>query len=231
MKQYQHILFDLDHTLWDFDRNSRETLEELFLTFELANLGSFTCTDFCTTFSIINRQLWAQYNLGKYDQQKLRTERFKLILGELGVAEAHVPATLADEYLRLCPTKPHVFPYTVEILAYLQQRYALHILTNGFSDVQAIKLKSAGLTGYFLEVVSSDTIGFKKPSKEIFEYIVHKIGADPADCLMIGDNLEADIQGALNAGIDCVFFNPGGISHEKQTTYEIGCLSELKNLL
>lgn len=231
MKHYKHILFDLDHTLWDFDKNSRETLVELFHTFELASLGSFNCNDFCDTFCTVNQQLWALYNRGAYDQQRLRTERFKLILAELGVAEELVPSALADEYLKLCPTKPHVFPYTAEVLQYLQQRYALHILTNGFSDVQAVKLRSAGLTNFFIEVVSADTIGYQKPSREIFDYVIDKIGASCDECIMIGDNLEADVKGALNAGIDCVFFNPSGTRHQTKTTYEISCLSKLKDIL
>lgn len=231
MKRYQHILFDLDHTLWDFDKNSRETLTELFATFELASLGSFSCTDFCDTFCTVNRQLWDRYHRGEYDQQRLREERFRLILTELGVAAERVPAALAGEYLRLCPTKPHVLPYANDILQYLQQRYSLHILTNGFSDVQAIKIKSAGLADFFKVVVSSDTIGYKKPSREIFDHIVEAIGASPGACIMIGDNLETDIKGALNAGLDCIFLNPTKLHHQEPTTYEIACLSELKAIL
>lgn len=231
MRRYRHILFDLDHTLWDFDKNSRETLVDLFQTFSLSNLGNFTCNQFCDTFRTVNNQLWDLYNQGKYDQGKLRSERFKLILTQLGVDEAKVPLDIADEYLRLSPTKPHILPYTLDVLKYLQDHYILHILTNGFSDIQAIKLKSAGLTDFFVEVVTSDTIGYKKPNREIFEYLLKKIGAQSEECVMIGDNLETDVKGARNAGIDCIFFNPLGIKHQEETTYEITCLSELKNIL
>lgn len=231
MKKYKHILFDLDHTLWDFEKNSKETLIELFQSYELSSLGSFTCEQFCDTFQLVNNQLWHLYNKGEYDQEKLRNERFKLILTQLGVKEVLVPVGIADEYLRLCPTKPHIFPYALDVLKYLQDHYILHILTNGFSDVQAVKLKSAGLTDFFVEVVTSDTIGYKKPSREIFEYLLKKIGAHSSECIMIGDNLETDIKGARNAAIDCIFFNPLGIEHQEETTYEITCLSELKNIL
>lgn len=230
IKRHQHILFDLDHTLWDFERNSQETLTELYQTFALADLGSFSCEQFCGTFREVNHRLWDLYNRGEYDQARLRSERFHLILTRLGVEEEQVPASMADEYLRLCPTKPHVFPYTIDILKYLQSRYALHILTNGFADVQALKLKSAGLTDFFVEVVTSD-IGHKKPSREMFEYMLRKIKAQHQDCIMIGDNLEADIRGAQQAGMDCIFFNPLKVEHQEKVTYEINCLSELKNIL
>lgn len=231
IKRYKHILFDLDHTLWDFEKNSRETLVELFQVFGLSDLGNFTCDQFCDMFQVVNNRLWDLYNQGKYDQGKLRSERFKMILTQLGVEEMQVPISITDEYLRICPTKPHVFPYALDVLKYLQDHYVLHILTNGFSDVQAIKLKSAGLTDFFMEVVTSDTTGFKKPSREIFQYLLKKIGADSNECIMIGDNLEADIKGARNAGIDCIFFNPLRIEHQEETTYEITCLSELKAIL
>lgn len=142
-----------------------------------------------------------------------------------------MPTDIAEEYLRLCPTKPHVFPYCNDVLRYLQENYMLHILTNGFADVQAIKLKSAGLTEFFVEVITPDATGHKKPSREIFEYMLEKVKARDEDCIMIGDNLETDIKGARNAGIDSVFFNPLGIKHKEKITYEITCLSELKEFL
>ena len=229
--KYKHILFDLDHTLWDFEKNSRETLIELFGQFSLGELGNFTCNQFCDTFTLVNHRLWDLYNRGEYDQQKLRSERFRLILTELGVAETKVPADIAEEYLRICPTKPHIFPYTTEVLTYLQERYILHILTNGFADVQAVKMKSAALTDFFVEVITSDATGYKKPSREIFDYLLQKIGAAPEECIMIGDNLETDIKGAQNAGIDCIFFNPLGLKHQANTTYEITCLRDLEQIL
>lgn len=229
--QYKHILFDLDHTLWDFEKNAAETLRELYDSFQLATLGTFGVEEFCQTFHKVNYHLWYLHQKGEFDQAILRAERFKMIFTELGVAQASMPLRIAEAYLRLCPSKPHVFPYTHDILQYLGGRYDLHIITNGFADVQWIKLESAGLKGYFKHIVTSDDAGFRKPDPGIFRYTLEKIGTAPADCIMVGDNLDTDIAGARAAGIDCVFFNPGQIPHKSITNHEISCLSELSEIL
>lgn len=231
MPKYKHILFDLDHTLWDFEKNATETLGELYETFQLKALGNFSVQEFCQTFHKINYRLWELHQLGDYDQTRLRADRFKMIFTELGVAEAHIPHAIKDEYLRLCPAKPHVFPAAHDVLAYLQARYQLHIVTNGFSDVQHIKLSSAGLTDYFTHIVTSDGAEFRKPNPAIFRHVLELIGAKASECIMVGDNLLTDIAGAQNANIDCIYFNPKKIPHEATTTYEIYNLNELKGIL
>lgn len=231
MKPYRHLLFDLDHTLWDFDKNAAETLGELYDSHQLAKLGSFSVQQFCDTFITVNRSLWKQYDQGDYDQQRLRSERFGLILTQLGVAADRIPVKLADDYLRVCPTKPHMMPHTVATLDYLRQHYQLHILTNGFAAVQAIKLKNAGLTDYFTEVVSSDTTGHRKPHRPVFDYLLDRIGATSRECVMIGDNLETDVRGAREAGIDQIYYNPKRTKHQEQATHEVACLSELRHIL
>lgn len=231
MKYYHHLLFDLDHTLWDFKRSATETLGELYDTYRLATLGNFSIQQFCDTFEAVNYYLWGLYNRGEYDQQRLRTERFGMILTRLGVAGGRVPEGLAEEYLRICPTKPHVMPHTVATLDYLRQHYRLHILTNGFAEVQAIKLRSAGLSEYFDQVVASDTTGHRKPYQPIFDHMVRQLKTDRRRCLMIGDNLRTDILGAKNAGIDQVFYNPERLPHEENVTHEVACLSELRIIL
>ncbi|MEK6476268.1 YjjG family noncanonical pyrimidine nucleotidase [Catalinimonas sp. 4WD22] len=231
MSKYKHILFDLDHTLWDFEKNATETLCELYENFQLTSLGNFSVQEFCQTFHRVNHHLWALHQQGAYEQSKLRSDRFKKIFSELGVAETLVPHSIQDEYLRICPSKPHVFPFTHDILEYLKERYQLHIVTNGFSDVQHIKLKSARLTDYFTHIVTSDGADLRKPRPGIFKHLLELIGADVSECIMIGDNLLTDIAGAHNANIDCIYFNPNKVSHRTRTTYEIYCLSELKGIL
>ncbi len=231
MPKYKHILFDLDHTLWDFEKNSTETLCELYETFQLMAIGNFSAEDFCQTFHKVNYQLWELHQLGDYEQSRLREDRFNIIFKELGVAETHVPPTIKDEYLRLCPSKPHVFPSTHDILEYLQDRYQLHIVTNGFSDVQYIKIKSAGLTDYFTHIITSDGAELRKPNPAIFRHLLELIAARASECIMVGDNLLTDVAGAQNADIDCIYFNPKKIPHETSTTYEIYQLSELKGIL
>lgn len=231
-KKYTHILFDLDHTLWDFDRCATETLEELYQTYQIQSLGCSSATEFCRVFHQINFRLWDLYNRGEYDSERLRNERFFLIFDELGLDhDTALPPVLAREYLALCPTKAHVMPDTLATLDDLQERYQLHIVTNGFSDVQAIKLRSAGLTDYFQTVTTSDEAGYRKPHKLMFRYTLDRIQATPDQCIMIGDNLEADIQGAKNAGIDHIFFNPKKLTHSFSVDCEISSLRELITIL
>lgn len=235
MPGYKHIFFDLDHTLWDFDKNSAEALCDLYEKFGMAGRYRFSTDDFYKAFREVNFHLWRMHQLGNYGQAELRAERFPMVFGRLGFEASGLDAeemtALAEAYLQLCPTKPHVFPHTHEILTYLQSRYQLHIITNGFSDVQVTKLKSAGLSTYFREIVTSDDAGFRKPQPDIFHYLLRRISAECSECLMIGDNLETDIDGALAVGMDCIFFNPAKIHHQAKSTHEITCLSELKGIL
>jgi putative hydrolase of the HAD superfamily len=228
---YKHIFFDLDHTLWDFEKSATETLRELYISFELATLGDFGVEEFCQAFHKVNYHLWYLHQKGTFDQATLRKERFKMIFSDLGISHAKMPLTIADAYLQLCPSKPHVFPYTHDVLNYLGKRYDLHIITNGFADVQWIKLRSAQLVSYFRYIVTSDDAGYRKPDSGIFRHTLTLIDAQPAECIMIGDNLDTDIAGAQHAEIDCVYFNPQKLSHQATTNYEISCLSELKGIL
>jgi putative hydrolase of the HAD superfamily len=231
MKTYQHLFFDLDHTLWDFEKNSEETIIHLFEEFNLARFGDFTCTDFYKKYSYVNKRLWQQYNAGKIKQQELRDTRFKSTLVKLGVKDALVPAGLDAAYISLCPTKTAVFPFTHETLSYLQSKYELHIITNGFKESQYLKMASSDLHRYFKEIITSECSGCTKPNRQMFEYALNKTNVSAAESLMIGDNLEADILGAKNAGIDQVFFNPERKRHNQKVTYEISCLSELMDIL
>lgn len=231
MPKYKHILFDLDHTLWDFEKNATEALSELYGTYQLTQVGSFSVEEFCQTFHKVNYDLWERHERGEYDQTRLRADRFKLIFTELGVAEVHMPLNIKEAYLKLCPSKPHVFPFAHDMLTYLKSKYQLHILTNGFSDVQHIKLKSASLHEYFTHVITSNGADLRKPNAAIFEHALQLIGTQASDCLMVGDNLLTDIAGAQNANIDCVYFNPKKTPHKASSTYEIHCLSDLKGIL
>ena len=124
-----------------------------------------------------------------------------------------------------------MIPDTFEVLDYLKGRYQMHIITNGFDDIQDTKLNSSNLRGYFDKVFTSEAVGFKKPSKEMFEKAVNLIGTTKKSCVMIGDNIETDIKGAINASLDVIFFNPENINHELTVTHEISSLVELKTIL
>lgn len=231
--KYKHIFFDLDHTLWDFEKNSTEVLSQLYDYHNLISFDKFTKQDFCTKFKEINHQLWSSYNKKHLDRASLRKNRFSFVMEALGAKGEQVSKKLAEDYLQRCPTMHHVFPYTQEVLHYLknEKKYVLHIITNGFEDVQHIKLKSSGLTPYFQEIITADAAGYQKPDKEIFGYALSRIKCREEECIMVGDNLEADITGAKNALIDQVYFNPSKQPHKETITYEICCLSELQQIL
>lgn len=231
MKTYTHILFDLDHTIWDFEKNSEETIYTLYEQFGLAEFGKFSSVSFYKKYKFVNERLWALYGKGKISQKELRESRFVKTLVGLGLHPHQVPKGIAEAYLSICPTKTAVFPFTYEVLEYLQGKYHLHIITNGFKDVQAIKMNSSKLNNYFKEVVTSECCSYKKPDKRIFDYTLERIKGVPGECIMIGDNLECDVDGACASGIDQVFFNPNKIKHSRKPTHEISCLSELKAIL
>jgi len=228
---YKHLLFDLDHTLWDFERNSGETLIELYSFYNLDQFNKFSSDDFLQKFKEVNTTLWEWYDRNEIDRMYIRNNRFKMVLTQLGLDSKDIPEDISEVYLSICPTKGNVIPDTFEVLDYLQGRYHMHIITNGFDDIQDTKLNSSNLRGYFDKIFTSEAVGFKKPSREMFEKAVELIGTRKSSCVMIGDNLETDIKGALNASLDVIFFNPDNIPHELQVTYEISNLLELKTIL
>lgn len=232
MKTYRHLFFDLDHTLWDFETNATETLHQLFYDYDLARHGTFTLSQFTTRYNEVNHALWRLYQTNKISQQQLREIRFTRTLTRLGVAEADIPADISARFTNILPRKSAVFPHTHEVLQYLRGRgYHLHLITNGFEDVQHIKLASSNLTDYFEEVITSEASGCLKPDPRMFAHALAKAEANPTESLMIGDNLECDVLGAYNAGIDQVYFNPDKRRHAAEVTHEISSLDELYNIL
>lgn len=230
---YKHIFFDLDDTLWDFRRNSKETLEELFEHYSLAEAGKEVIDreQFLTEYYIINQELWKQYRENAVDHQTLRVLRFEKIFTHFGIdAPKQLAQRFSHDYLGIAPTKPHLCDYARELLDYLKGKYELHIITNGFSDVQSIKIESAQLGDYFDVVVTSGCTGYKKPSTQIFEYALQQAGAQTQESIMIGDSLEADIVGAKNSALDHVFYNPLQKEHKEEVHKEIASLKELMEI-
>ena len=229
--KYRHLFFDLDHTLWDFEKNANETLHTLYERHDFARYGTFSVNEFVSVYSDINHALWRLYQSNKITQSQLREARFTRTLTRLGVPEAEIPATISAEFTDILPQKTAVFPHTHEVLDYLRPRYRLHLITNGFQDVQGLKLVSSGLTDYFEEVITSEHSGHLKPDPRMFAHALARTGATAAESLMIGDNLECDVLGASNAGIDQVYFNPSKRRHFNTITHEISSLRELKDFL
>ena len=233
MSKYDHIFFDLDHTLWDYVGNANETLGDLYDRFDIGGLTGKDEDAFSAQFHSVNREMWDLHDKGKINKAAIRKERFRWLFDQLGASHVGEELTreISNEFIKICPTKGKVLPYSIELLDYLLGNYRLHIITNGFSDVQHVKLRSSGMEDYFDQVIISETVGYKKPDKRIFEYALSTTGALPERSMMVGDNLETDIMGARNASLDQAYYNPEKEPHDRSITYEISSLGELKSIL
>lgn len=229
-RPYKCVFFDLDHTLWDYECNARETLLDLHTSYSLYGKG-IDFEEFHQKFKTVNFNLWQLYDRGLIDNEVIRHERFKQVLEHFNAHEQKLSAVLSEEYLYGCPKKANLVPYAKEVLDYLSAHYSLTVVTNGFEEIQTVKLLSGKITHYFDHVVTSQKAGFKKPSKEIFDYALAINDLQCHEVIMIGDNLITDIGGARNASIDTVFYNPDEVPHREQVKHEIRCLSELQNIL
>ncbi|WP_420385148.1 YjjG family noncanonical pyrimidine nucleotidase [Roseivirga sp.] len=231
MSYYQHIFFDLDHTLWDYDTNASEALFELYDHYQFAQLNAFSKEELVATFFEVNHHLWDLYNQHRIGRGDIRKRRFPQIFQKLRVSEEHLPENLEKEYIALAPTKPAVFPHAFEVLDYLAGKYQLHLITNGFNDIQQSKLKHSKLEPYFGYVITSESSKARKPNPRIFEVALELTGADVFHCMMIGDNLDADIAGAKRVEMDHVWFNPNKIATNVAVQHEISNLLQLKSIL
>jgi putative hydrolase of the HAD superfamily len=232
MKQYKHLFFDLDHTLWDFDANSKHTLRELYHKLDLEQRGVYDFDLFHSNYIAHNEKLWERYRNGFIRVDELRLKRMWQTLLDFKIGDQMLAETMSNQFLDMLPTRTKVFPHTFEILDYLTNKgYQLHLITNGFEKTQHSKLKYSGLQKYFIEVITSEGSNSLKPQKEIFEYAMEKVRCAAGECIMIGDSLEVDIQGAINAGIDQVFVNHLCIECTIKPTFEIYSLKELENIL
>lgn len=231
MNLYQHLFFDLDRTLWDYDKNASEALEEILENHGLmATIENFD--NFWMYFEKHNNEVWDLFKNGQIDKEVLRNQRFELTLNDFGIDDSILAQKLNEDFLILSPKKSRLMDGAIEILTYLNKnRYRLYILTNGFTHIQQIKLKESGLQNYFDRVFTSDKIGTSKPHRRMFEYAVKSVNAKKKESLMIGDDLQVDILGAQSFGMDQVYYNPKKLIHSELPTYEIVNLSELKSIL
>lgn len=232
---YKHLFFDLDHTLWDFEANSRQTLEELYDSLELQKRGVDDFDRFHKNYLAHNDKLWSRYRNGYIKVDELRWKRMWLALLDFKIADEQLARQMGVIFLDLLPTRKLLFPGTMEILDYLAQKnYELHLITNGFEKTQHSKLKNSGLDKYFNQVITSEGSNSLKPHKEIFEYAFEKTKALPAESIMIGDTMDVDILGGMNAGIDQVHVNhltkEVEVIEGKKPTYTVFTLKELESI-
>lgn len=230
-KKYRHIFIDLDKTLWDFDSNSLETMREIFLKYDLKSRGIDNIGRFMEKYMHINEMLWSVYRKNGIKKEVLNIRRFEMTLNEFGIDDLIMATHIAEDYVTLSPLKNILFPHTVQALDYLRQKYPLHIITNGFEEVQQKKLDVCDLRKYFITITTSEEAGVKKPEVEIFNYALRKAGASPQESLMIGDDLKVDIHGAREIGMDTLFFNPSNEEHRELVNYEIRSWKEIQGIL
>lgn len=229
MKHAKHLFFDLDHTLWDFEKNSSETLRELYDEMNL-KVHITDLNEFIATYQKINAQYWDLYNHGRATKADVRTGRFKDTLTHFKFPNAErFAATIGNAYIERSPQKKYVFEGAHETLTYLKARYQLHIITNGFTEVQFLKLKNCDLTHFFDLILCTEEVGVNKPNSLVFETALERTQALPSESVMIGDNPETDIKGAQNCGLHTILFNPH-FTHYEIDSLQINSLRELTKL-
>jgi putative hydrolase of the HAD superfamily len=231
MNKYQHLFFDLDHTLWDFDSNARATLTSIYSKFNLQSRVNAGFDDFYQKYLFHNHELWERYHKGLISAEDLKWKRMWRTMLDFKLADEPLARELSAAFLEILATQVIVFPHTFEILDYLtEKKYSLHLITNGFEKTQWSKIQNCGIDKYFTHVITSEGSNSLKPKKEIFEYAMNKAGANVSQSIMIGDNLDADIQGGMNAGMDTIFVNHIKSDCPISPTYTVTHLQQLEDI-
>ena len=232
MTKYQHIFFDLDNTLWDFDKSSILAFEKIYEIFQLINYNIPSAAHFHHTYFEHNNRLWELYRQGKIDKEFLKDERFRLPLKDYGIINDNLAHDLGESYTDFAARMVALVPNTIEILSYLKEKnYNIHLITNGFLEVQSIKMQASGLDKYIDKTFVSEVVGYKKPDHRIFYHAMENVGANIENCVMIGDDLSVDILPAKEIGIHHIYFNRKQIPHNETLECEIRDLIEIKNLI
>lgn len=230
MKQYSHLLIDLDHTLWDFDANCRETLEMLYNSYKLRSKGINSVNTFFKQYLKVNNKQWSLYNENKITKEEIREQRFVEVLGYFGVQDKQLALELEDKYLDICPKNGLLVDGARAFLEHVKNDFELIIITNGFNVTQGIKMDCSNISNYFSTVFTSESTGFKKPDPRFFEHVLHELGVSKEDCLVIGDNPNSDIHGANRMQIHSCWINTQGYKKRMSSTYYVDTMHELIKL-
>ena len=231
MNKYQHIFFDLDHTLWDTDKNSAESLHEIYFELNLQAQGIEPLGEFLTCYRSHNEKLWGLWSENKIGPDALRINRFLHTLRDFNIDDVELAEKMSRMFIARTPYKKHILPGAAKILNYLKEKYTLSIITNGFRDSQIIKLRESGMHSYFERIIISEEVGFNKPDPAIFHHAMRAEKLSCKQCIMIGDSFEADVAGAFAAGIDQVHLNPHKTPVAFKPTHTIERLDELMRIL
>lgn len=223
----KHIFFDLDHTLWDFEANSKKTFSYIFKK----NGLEIEFNDFIEVYQPINHRYWKLFREDKVSKAQLRYGRLREAFQAIDFkSDDELIHLLSEEYITYLANHNALFENAIPVLEYLQPKYKMHIITNGFEEVQHRKLKNANLLPFFDKIITSEKVGVKKPNPRIFEYALNITGAVKGESVMIGDNFEADILGAKNMGMQVIFCKFNGESATEEVS-SVDNLLELKNFL
>ncbi len=229
-KKYRHLFFDLDRTLWDFDAAAEVAFERIYEKYDLKALGVPSAHEFHEVYHPLNEQLWVQYRANAITKDELNRTRFLKPLEHYGIHDVDLADHLSEDYVYWSPRIVRLVPGTMELLDYLKPKYHLHLITNGFQEVQHTKLNGSGMAPYFETLTVSEEVGVKKPNPDIFLYALQKAGAQAEESLMIGDEMAVDIDGARAVGMDTLLFNPKGEPVEGERTYEVRDLRDIKTI-
>lgn len=228
MKHKKHLFFDFDDTLWDFQKNSAQLLEELFLEFHLEEKLKTNFKNFLAHYQKTNLELWSKYYKRLVTKDEMRNHRFNTVFKNFGYDNYEENIQITHHYLTRGPRGTDLKEGCLETLTYLKEKYSLHIITNGFSESQHVKISGSGLKSFFDKIIISDEHNFIKPEPEIFRLAERLTGAKTEDCVMIGDSMESDIKGALNAGWDAIHYNE--LQNSTHQGYIISSLSDLMKI-
>lgn len=231
MKRYSHVFFDLDHTLWDFRANSRATLQELYVDLQLEEHGVSSVHEMIEEFEAINAVLWSRYEAGGLDKAVLRVLRFRSTLLRFGVRNDRLARAMGAEYLERCPRRTLLHEGVPELLEALRGRYRSHVITNGFTEVQRLKLENSGIAGYFDVVLTSEEAGARKPDPRIFMEALRRSDAEAASALMVGNDPFTDLAGARSVGMDQAHYLENGSTADPEATYAFDRFDRLRSLL
>lgn len=223
----KHVFFDLDHTLWDFDKNSDLAFIKIFKEHTI----DLEISEFLEVYKPINTVYWNKYRNNEVSKSKLRYGRLKDTFDSLNYDITDLEINkISEVYIESLADHNYLLPNSKSILDYLFSKYKLHIITNGFEEVQLQKIVSSNIKSYFSKIITSESVGVKKPNPIIFNEALKRANALACESIMIGDNIEADIYGALESGFSAILFNYHKISPPKEIT-TIDNLIELKILL
>ena len=230
MQKLKHIIFDLDNTLWDFSGNSKRILAEIFEKFNLQEAGIPDFENFHKQYKFRNEYLWNQYALGNVSKEEVRLNRFYASFNDFGINNYVLANQVADHYIYHTRRQTDLLPNAKALLDHLLPKYQLHIITNGFDEVQFFKLENTGLHTYFKTVTTAEAANALKPDIRIFKHALNAMQTEPQHCLYIGDSPEVDGNGAINAGMHFIWLN----TEKKENKFqfeEIADLGELLDLL